>query len=314
MKFGTLIISLDLEMRWGILESYSDLSSYKPNILGVEKSVISTLRVFEKYNIHATWAIVGALLCKNLEEFNQYAPTIRPKFHNMKFSSYSYLDEVLKEKDQFFNDKIINHIVSNPNQEIACHTFSHLFTQEKGVCGQDFDADLKSFSEIYWDKFSSAASSFIFPRNQINYLEVLNRNNYQVFRGNKREWFYNSNARLAKALRFFTLHFGSTRQGITEVFYNSGIVNIPGTIFLRPYDNALLTAIRVRRIKKVLKRVKAKNEIVHLWWHPHNFGINVEKNIEMLDEILAYAHKLGIRSANMKEAGITYKNSVTPQN
>ena len=311
MKNGTLVISLDLEMRWGILESYSELSSYRPNILGVEKSVFSILKVFEKYNIHATWATVGALLCKNLEEFEEYCPSVRPKFHNMEFSSYSYLDEVMKEKDQFFNDSIIDRIVSNPNQELACHTFSHLFTQEKGVTDQDFDSDLNSFSEIYWDKLGGAPSSFVFPRNQINFLQILKKNNYEVYRGHNVEWFYNTNNRLAKLLRLYTLHFGSKRHGITEVFYNSGMVNIPGTIFLRPYDNTLLTAIRIRRIKKILKCAKAENKIVHLWWHPHNFGINVEKNIEMLDAILAYAHKQGIKSANMKEVGISYKNSAT---
>ena len=136
------------------MESYSELSSYKSNILGIEKSVISTLRVFEKYNIHATWATVGALLCKNLEEFNQYAPLIRPKFHNMKLSSYSYLDKVMKKIDQFFNDKLIDHIASNPNQELACHTFSHLFLKERGVCDQDFESDLKSFSHIYSEVLS----------------------------------------------------------------------------------------------------------------------------------------------------------------
>ena len=43
----------------------------------------------------------------------------------------------------------------------------------------------------------------------------------------------------------------------------------------------------------------------HLWWHPHNFGVNIDDNIEFLDEILSSFRDLkmqyGMRSLNMGE-------------
>ena len=27
-------------------------------------------------------------------------------------------------------------------------------------------------------------------------------------------------------------------------------------------------------------------EVYHLWWHPHNFGANMEKNLEKLEYVL----------------------------
>ncbi|WP_170829097.1 MULTISPECIES: hypothetical protein [Pseudoalteromonas] len=46
------------------------------------------------------------------------------------------------------------------------------------------------------------------------------------------------------------------------------------------------------------------NEIFHLWWHPHNFGVNLDKNIDMLRAVLQHYiylnKKYGMRSLNME--------------
>jgi hypothetical protein len=37
----------------------------------------------------------------------------------------------------------------------------------------------------------------------------------------------------------------------------------------------------------------AKNNLTyHLWWHPHNFGINQDKNFVFLEKILKHYQKL----------------------
>ena len=50
----------------------------------------------------------------------------------------------------------------------------------------------------------------------------------------------------------------------------------------------------------------AKNqEVFHLWFHPHNFGVNTDDNIEFLDAILSSFRDMkmqyGMRSLNMGE-------------
>ncbi len=30
----------------------------------------------------------------------------------------------------------------------------------------------------------------------------------------------------------------------------------------------------------------------HLWWHPHNFGRHIDKNLAMLEELLQYYQEL----------------------
>ena len=67
-------------------------------------------------------------------------------------------------------------------------------------------------------------------------------------------------------------------------------VNIPSSRFLRPYYSKLqfLDWLRLRRIKKSMTHAAKNNLMYHLWWHPHNFGINQLENFSFLEEILVH--------------------------
>ncbi len=43
----------------------------------------------------------------------------------------------------------------------------------------------------------------------------------------------------------------------------------------------------------------------HLWWHLHNFGVNLDENIDFLEKILQYYQQLNVQgkmqSINMRE-------------
>lgn len=47
------------------------------------------------------------------------------------------------------------------------------------------------------------------------------------------------------------------------------------------------------------------NSLYHLWWHPHNFGANINENLFILEEILKYYTYLNckykMKSLNMGE-------------
>ena len=51
----------------------------------------------------------------------------------------------------------------------------------------------------------------------------------------------------------------------------------------------------------------ARNKLLyHLWWHPHNFGLDTERNLAFLRQILEHYRELneryGFESAHMGEA------------
>ena len=64
---GTLLVSLDFELFWGMLDQCA-LEDYQDNVLGGRTAIPRLLQLFEKYGIHATWATVGFLFAENYQE------------------------------------------------------------------------------------------------------------------------------------------------------------------------------------------------------------------------------------------------------
>jgi hypothetical protein len=94
-----------------------------------------------------------------------------------------------------------------------------------------------------------------------------------------------------------------------------GMLNIPASCFLRPYNKKLkiMEPLRLKRIRQEMTAAAANNAIYHLWWHPHNFGKNMDKNFSNLENILDHYERLqkrnGMSSMNMKEIYERFKKA-----
>ena len=44
--------------------------------------------------------------------------------------------------------------------------------------------------------------------------------------------------------------------------------------------------MKIARINSEMERAAKKNEVYHLWWHPHNFGRYPEESLKGLQKIL----------------------------
>lgn len=55
---GRFVISLDLELLWGVRD-HADKDSYGANVLGARDAVPRILELFAENGVHATWATVG---------------------------------------------------------------------------------------------------------------------------------------------------------------------------------------------------------------------------------------------------------------
>lgn len=96
----------------------------------------------------------------------------------------------------------------------------------------------------------------------------------------------------------------------------SGLSNVTSSRFLRPYDPRLapLDGLRMRRITQAMRNAAQTDGTFHLWWHPHNFGTNVEENIAFLTMILAYYERLATEfgMSNETMSGVNAINEKTP--
>jgi len=311
------IISLDFELFWGVRDKRT-IETYGENIRGVRKVIPALLDLFDRYDIHATFATVGFLFARNREELFQYIPDVLPDYPLKKYSPYenSYMNAVGEsEKDDIyhFGSSLIHLIQQDPKQEIASHTFSHYYCLE-GASLQSFEEDLKAAKGIALN-YNIDLKSIVFPRNQYSeaHIEICKHLGFIAFRGNETASIYQPRKneeqhKRIKALRFADSYVNLTGHHSFAIEEKEDeMVNIPASRFLRPYSSKLkaFNSIRLNRIKNSLSFAAKNNQAYHLWWHPHNFGIHLKENLSSLEEILKHYKKLnasfGMQSKSMKE-------------
>jgi peptidoglycan/xylan/chitin deacetylase (PgdA/CDA1 family) len=310
---GRLIISLDFELHWGVFDHCLQEEPYIKNIRGAREVVPKLLKLFKKYNIHATWATVGMLFSENRSELDQYLPVYKPSYKNKKLNAYNVELGVDEEDDPLhYGMSLINKINSCEGQEIATHTFSHYYSLEEGQNKKQFAADIQAAIKIAEDK-GIEISSIVFPRNQYrtDYFPILNENGVTVFRGNQPFFCYDSqkassyNRIQHKAMRYVDSYMPVKGSHVYEPKKEKGLLNSKASFFFRPYQEKLsfLNQLHLKRIKESLTKAAEQGGDVHIWWHPHNFGVNQEKNLSMLESLLKHFSHLrdqrGMESVNM---------------
>jgi peptidoglycan/xylan/chitin deacetylase (PgdA/CDA1 family) len=315
---GLFVISLDFELFWGVRDKRT-LGEYRENLLGVRAAVPALLALFERFGVRATWATVGFLFCDGRADVERWAPARRPRYRNAHLSPYSVLSTLgsSEEADPFhFAPSLLRKIAAHPSQEIGCHTFSHFYCLEDGQDEGDFEADLDAAQAIAREKLGRELVSLVFPRNQFNerHLGVAVRAGFRAYRGNQASWLYGARAEgeerlVRRGLRLLDsyLPLSGTNVHDPAAVAGDGAVNVPASRFLRPHSHRLahLDELRAKRILKDMEQAAASGAVYHLWWHPHNFGRNLEQNLAFLCRILRRYAELAeqgrLRSATMAE-------------
>ena len=307
---GNFTISLDFELYWGMRDLVS-LKNYSENIRNVQVVIPRILSLFQKYEIHATWAIVGFLFAKDKEQLLEMMPARLPAYSRMEYSPYEYIKENDLQNEYHFAPQSIALIQNTPHQEVATHTFSHYYVLENGQDDEQFKSDLECAVAAH----PSPLESIVFPRNQYDdkSLRVAQSVGIRYYRGNPSFSFYkprpfDSENIFIRMLRIADAYVNITGQNTFKVEANSdGLVNIPASKFLRPYKRSLkfIENLRFRRISNAMAYAARNKENYHLWWHPHNFGKNMEENLSFLERILMQFQSLksqhGFQSKSMNE-------------
>lgn len=315
---GTLIISLDFELLWGLSGwNKTQIESYKTNLNGSISALKSILEVLNRYSMKCTIAFVGGMNYISTDDFYKVAPKKTPQYTNTLFSSYeSLIPNVNKlyPNDLFFCKDVITELSNNPNIELASHTFSHYYCLEEGQNLQEFKADI--LTAINEAKHSGISiKTVIFPRNQVStdYLDVCYKYGVSHYRGNLETFLYRSEHTpnkfsFKRALRLLDTYVNLS--GYNTYMYpkkEGNMINVPGSRFFRPYSSNLsfLEALKLKRILNSIEYAAKHSQIYHLWWHPHNFGKNTEKNINQLEVICKFykevQNKYGMESKFISE-------------
>jgi peptidoglycan/xylan/chitin deacetylase (PgdA/CDA1 family) len=317
--FGALVISLDFAIHWGVRYRYPAHASYSASLAGVRRVIPAMLRLFEEFEVAATWATVGFLFARSRAELRQFSPVVRPSYLDPTLSPYG--DQIGDGEDDdalHYAPSLIASIRDAPRQEIGTHTFSHYYCQEPGQDREAFRADLASAIAIA-RVHGIRLRSIVFPRNQHNaaYDDVLLSAGIRCFRGNTAGWMYAATLlkdgkgplmRGGRLLNAYVPLSGLRTSQWQSLRQPNGLCNLPASLFLRPYSPRLrqLESLRLARIVGLIRRAAVSREIVHLYCHPHNFGGHLQENMAILRAVLAtvarYRESHGMQSLSMAGA------------
>ena len=294
---GTFLISLDFELYWGMRDTVP-LDQYRENLLGVRDAIPRMLALFDDFDIRATWATVGFLFFDRREALLAALPTVRPQYANASVSPYPHLAEIGPDErsDPFhYGRSLINEIARHSGQEIATHTFSHFYCLEAGGDTSAFHADVETALRVGREA-GFEIRSIVFPRNQVMpaHLDVCRALGLTAYRGAEPGWAYQptlspQHGALFRMADTYVDLSGPHASSPTTASIG-GIVNIPASHFLRPYNHRLrhLELLKHRRITTGMTYAAQRGLAYHLWWHPHNFGRDTTENLAGLRRILSH--------------------------
>lgn len=314
---AVFVVSLDFELYWG-WRDVCDLESLKPSLMNVRPTVLRLLELFQKHEIHATWATVGFLFFANRNQLLRGLPSVTPNYLDDTLSPYS---EIIglghDEKDDPFHyaPSLIEAILETPHQELGTHTFSHYYCLEDGQTLASFKSDLDAAIGIakHWEV---ELRSLVFPRNQVNpdYLQACADAGIQAYRGAGHHWMYRERKRcreslVRRACRLLDAYVNLSGHNTFEIKRTlcASPFNIPASRFLRPYSARLRSfeGVRLHRICRGLDFAVNHGHAYHLWFHPEDLAMDLENNLAFLARVLRHFEALrdrgAIESLNMRE-------------
>lgn len=262
---GLFILSLDTEIAWGTDETA--LSRYAPCFDNYQAVVRRLIFLLDKYEIPATWAVVGHLF---LQPDDTRALHRQPEY----WYHAPYLLDMLR--------------AAAVQHEIGTHTFSHIYTDDPETTPAVWKAELDAVAALH-HQHNLPLRSIVYPRNQVAYTETLNDYGIIAYRGVEGNWYGNRRG-------FF--HLLDRALGLPPPTYDpaslkvgDNLVNLPASQFLMAYDGIrgyIPTASRVRQAKLGINRAVRRNHLYHLWFHPFNLGTS-DKMFDALEKILREA-------------------------
>ena len=306
---GHFVISLDYEIHWGVFDKKS-VQDYHENLSSVNFVIDRLLELSNRYDVKLTFSTVGLLFAENKEDLILHSPRQKPSYSNTKFNPYNLISDIgNSERDDPFHYALsgIQKIKNTGNHELGTHTFCHFYCHELGQTAKQFSCDLKAAKNIA-NKHNIEIKSIVFPRNMIEadnivdkpYLDVCEKHGITSFRGKEKSFIYNIHTTKAyhgwyifKLLRLLDSYVNLTGQNTYNVEYinqNRSIINLPSSRLLRAFSNRLkiMEPLKIRRITKAMTHAAQNNEMFHLWWHPHNFGAQINENFNNLETIFKH--------------------------
>lgn len=329
---GQFVVSLDFELHWGIRDQ-SPVEPLRERLLGVRAAIPAILALFRARGIRATWATVGMLLARDRDELVGAAPKLRARYRDPRLDPYADVAAGTVGRDEqddpfHFAPSLVAEIAATPGQELGTHTYAHTYALEDGAGLDAWAADLAACRAIF-ARYGHTARAIVFPRNQYSdaHVRLLPGFGITSYRGASSGRMHAPGPLAADTRRRRLARLADAYLPLTDDVVwarrhpEAPIVNVPASRFFRPHDHTSLDALRRHRVLRGMTAAARSGGDYHLWWHPHNFGVDLEVNLGELGRILDHFGELsaryGFASARMSDRadavlGAAWANASAP--
>jgi peptidoglycan/xylan/chitin deacetylase (PgdA/CDA1 family) len=296
---GALVISIDTEMAWG--EAHRRDGSAGQHDFSAERDVIGrTLDLFARYDIAATWALVGHLFldgCTRDAAGRAHPEVERPSYPWLDGGDWFDIDpcsDVGAAPFHYGRDIVERIQACATPQEIGSHSFSHMMMGDEG-CGPDVFASELAAARKVASAEGLELASFVFPRNSIGHLPTLAEAGFTNYRGARpRRPFAGLPSWQRQVAGLVDRVRPLAGSSVLPARDASGVWNVPQTYLFAPATarRRLPPALWARRPIGRLKQAARERSLFHLWFHPYNLTAAPDRTLATLEVICAAAARL----------------------
>jgi peptidoglycan/xylan/chitin deacetylase (PgdA/CDA1 family) len=216
----------------------------------------SLLKLFAKYDIPATWAIVGHLLL----DVNDAQKSVHQEMPQFKegWIDWEFYNALRNNRLYYSKDIVKRILTSHVKHEIGLHGFLHIpFSQcSLEVANAETESGIEAANNL-----GITLKSFVFPGNYVGHVNALKKHGFQIYREEDLRWW-------SKDQKSLIRKFDSAAHTIigtpASLSCNSGIWETSGSIFCDPQ----LPFTVPWRARLGLYRAIQSKKVFHIWLHP----------------------------------------------
>lgn len=295
------LLSLDLELAWGASDLWGSGAARtpapSPEILLRTRQVVidALLRLFQAYQVPATWAIVGHLFLDHCETVDGVKHPDMPRPTHSWFEGDWYARDPASNVETdpiWYGRDIVKRIMmAEPAQEIGCHSFSHVIFGDDGCSEEVADAEVGKCVALARE-MGIELRSFVFPRSRAGHHQVLSKHGFSCYRAPRAGWFDALDGRARRLARLTNDALALSPSCARVEKGPNGLWSIPASAYYRSAGGAgrlIPLRSRVDQCTKGIDRAVKTGGVFHLCLHPWNLAVETERLMGGLGRILEHA-------------------------
>lgn len=225
---------------------------------------------FDRYDIPATWAVVGHLFLEECDGRHHSHPLGPEWFGRDPGGS-------LDDYGLWYGRDLVEWVASaDVDHEVASHSFSPVEFGPPGT-GRDAAVAEVTASLRAAERHGVSLDSFVFPWNRVGHRDVLAEYGFECYRGGKPAPSYDG-SRFRSVAKLLDWYFGGESPPVvTPAVDEYGLVEVPASTYLFSLEGlprAVLEPVWsdpvVTVAKRGVDRVGDGDGAFHMWLHPHN--------------------------------------------